>query len=138
MESFQLIPRTPSTWGCWPVPPTMTSSAVQEDGGFQSCSCSKLGQEPLSFHKVRSGALKTRKHDTSFKSPTGSPLEAQAPQAASITSNFTFRLMFFQTFLGSPCSHFLSPFSLQMYLCIKESGRKNCSFRVTAERGLYY
>lgn len=83
-------------------------------------------------------ALKARKHENSFKSTAGSPLEARAPQAASITSNFTFRLMFFQTFLGSPCSHFLSPFSLQMYLCIKGSGRKNCSFRVTAERGLYY
>lgn len=35
-------------------------------------------------------ALKARKHDNSFKPAAGSPLEAQAPQAASITSNFTF------------------------------------------------
>lgn len=38
--------------------------------------------------------------------------------AAAITPSFTFWLMLFQTFLGSLRSHFLSHFSLWMYLCI--------------------
>lgn len=98
------------------LPPGSPSPAAQEEGDPKAAPLQAGRGLPIPWDtQEKVGNTKELQTRSTLPSPAST---------ASITSSFTLWLMFFQTFPGSPRSHFPSPFSLRMYLCIGESGRE--------------
>lgn len=131
-------PQTPCARGYPLVPPGTTSSAVQQDGGFQSCSSPRVGKGSLYPRGGHPEALRAGEHGRSFKPDARLP----AGDAGALSRRHHLQLHFLINVL--PNFPWLPALPLSVTLLITDVSlhrgkrEEKLFFQGDSERGLYY